>query len=97
MFQPYQQADPPAVDEWTLHTHLRNDNAFDKLEDHYKTFIVSLYWNLILRSAANVFLKTEKDFAEIAASGLNYVRIPLPFWAIETRDGEPFLPKVAWT
>ncbi|KAL0565627.1 hypothetical protein V5O48_016397, partial [Marasmius crinis-equi] len=39
---------------------------------------------------------TEQDFAEIAAAGLNFVRIPIPFWAIEVRDGEPFLPKVAW-
>jgi glucan 1,3-beta-glucosidase len=28
---------------------------------------------------------------------LNFVRIPLPYWAIETRDDEPFLAKVAWT
>lgn len=40
MYQPYQQADPPAIDEWTLHAHLREDDAFDKLEEHYKTFIV---------------------------------------------------------
>jgi len=25
------------------------------------------------------------------------VRIPLPYWAIEVWEGEPFLPKVAWT
>jgi hypothetical protein len=40
---------------------------------------------------------TEKDFAEIAGAGLNYVRIPLPYWAIEVRQGEPFLPNTAWT
>ncbi|KDQ11932.1 glycoside hydrolase family 5 protein [Botryobasidium botryosum FD-172 SS1] len=39
---------------------------------------------------------TEEDFAQIAGAGLNYVRIPLPFWAIEVRDNEPFLPKVSW-
>ncbi|KAK8864596.1 hypothetical protein IAR55_001846 [Kwoniella newhampshirensis] len=39
---------------------------------------------------------TEKDFADIAAAGLNYVRIPLPFWAIETWDGEPYLERVSW-
>lgn len=42
-------------------------------------------------------IQTEKDFAAIAAAGLNHVRIPLPYWAIEVRDGEPFLPKTAWT
>ncbi|KAM6500636.1 exo-beta-1,3-glucanase [Amanita muscaria] len=40
---------------------------------------------------------TEQDFAQIAGAGLNYVRISLPYWAIEVRDGEPFYPKVAWT
>lgn len=37
------------------------------------------------------------DFANIAAAGLNWVRIPLPWWAIEVYQGEPFLPKVSWT
>jgi glucan 1,3-beta-glucosidase len=40
--------------------------------------------------------QTEEDFAAIAAAGLNWVRIPLPYWAIEVWDGEPFLPKVSW-
>jgi glucan 1,3-beta-glucosidase len=40
---------------------------------------------------------TEEDFAQVAAAGLNWVRIPLPFWAIEVYPGEPFLPKVCWT
>ncbi|GAA5822611.1 hypothetical protein JCM3770_000618, partial [Rhodotorula araucariae] len=40
---------------------------------------------------------TEKDFAEIAGAGLNWVRIPFGYWAIETWDNEPFLANVAWT
>ena len=40
--------------------------------------------------------QTEKDFAEIAGAGLNWVRIPFGWWAIETWDGEPFLAGVAW-
>lgn len=40
--------------------------------------------------------QTEQDFAEIAAAGLNWLRIPIPFWAIEVYPGEPFLPKVSW-
>ncbi|KAF8894486.1 glycoside hydrolase family 5 protein [Infundibulicybe gibba] len=40
---------------------------------------------------------TEKDFADIAGAGLNYVRIPIGYWAIETRDSEPFLAKTSWT
>ncbi|TFY50297.1 hypothetical protein EVJ58_g11106, partial [Rhodofomes roseus] len=40
---------------------------------------------------------TEQDFAEIAGAGLNHVRIPIGYWAIETWAGEPFLAKVSWT
>ncbi|SCV67159.1 BQ2448_5805 [Microbotryum intermedium] len=40
---------------------------------------------------------TEKDFAEVAGAGLNWVRIPLSYWAIETQEGEPFLAHVSWT
>ncbi|PFH51213.1 glycoside hydrolase family 5 protein [Amanita thiersii Skay4041] len=39
---------------------------------------------------------TERDFAEIAAAGLNWVRIPIGFWAIETMNDEPFLEGVSW-
>ncbi|KAL7421974.1 hypothetical protein Q5752_003746 [Cryptotrichosporon argae] len=40
---------------------------------------------------------TERDFAEIASAGLNWVRLPLPHWAIETWPGEPYLERVSWT
>lgn len=40
---------------------------------------------------------TEKDIAEIAAAGLNWLRIPIGFWAIETIEGEPYLEGVSWT
>ena len=43
-----------------------------------------------------IWKQTEKDFAEIAAAGLNYVRIPIGYWAIETWEGEPFLAKASW-
>ncbi|KAF8739527.1 hypothetical protein AX14_009299 [Amanita brunnescens Koide BX004] len=39
---------------------------------------------------------TERDFAEIAAAGLNWVRIPIGFWAIETMGDEPFLAGTSW-
>ncbi|KAG8804929.1 hypothetical protein FRC17_005827, partial [Serendipita sp. 399] len=39
----------------------------------------------------------EEDFAMIAAAGLNWVRLPIPFWAIEKHDSEPFLERVSWT
>ncbi|KAH9819631.1 family 5 glycoside hydrolase [Melampsora americana] len=39
---------------------------------------------------------TEKDFADIASAGLNWIRIPVGWWMIETWDGEPFLEGVAF-
>ncbi|GAA95847.1 glycoside hydrolase family 5 protein [Mixia osmundae IAM 14324] len=43
----------------------------------------------------NTFI-TEQDFADIAAAGLNWIRIPLPFWAIEVQGEEPFIEGVSW-
>ena len=40
--------------------------------------------------------QTEQDFAEIAGAGLNWIRLPIPYWAIETWEGEPFLAKTSW-
>ncbi|KAF9564152.1 glycoside hydrolase family 5 protein [Agrocybe pediades] len=40
---------------------------------------------------------TEQDFAEIAGAGLNWVRLPIGFWAIETMNDEPFLVGTSWT
>jgi aryl-phospho-beta-D-glucosidase BglC (GH1 family) len=40
--------------------------------------------------------QTEQDFAEIAGAGLNWVRIPIGFWAIETMNNEPFLVGTSW-
>ncbi|KAJ7448949.1 glycoside hydrolase family 5 protein [Mycena latifolia] len=49
---------------------------------------------------------TEQDIAQIAGAGLNWVRLPIPFWAISTWSdigvdetgtvAEPFLEGVAW-
>ena len=39
---------------------------------------------------------TEEDFANIAGAGLNWIRLPVPYWAIETAAGEPYLEGVAW-
>ena len=41
-------------------------------------------------------LQTEEDVIQIAGAGLNWVRIPIPYWAIETWEGEPFLERVCW-
>ena len=41
--------------------------------------------------------QTEQDFAQVAGAGLNHIRIPIGYWAIETRANEPFLAQVSWT
>ncbi|OCF34165.1 exo-beta-1,3-glucanase [Kwoniella heveanensis BCC8398] len=78
LYEPYQNSNPKAVDEYTLSQAMGKDLA-DKMEEHYRTFI------------------TEEDFALIASAGLNYVRIALGYWAVETIDGEPYLANVSWT
>lgn len=41
---------------------------------------------------------TERDFAEIASAGLNWIRLPIGHWAVSKWDNndEPFLANVAW-
>ncbi|KAA1471083.1 exo-beta-1,3-glucanase [Dentipellis sp. KUC8613] len=81
LYEKYVNSSTPAVDEWTLSQAMAADTASGGLGQLEKHY--------------QTFI-TEQDFAEIAAAGLNFVRIPLPFWAIETWDGEPFLAKTAW-
>jgi glucan 1,3-beta-glucosidase len=67
-----------------------------QLEEHYKTFIVRLLdVNRPLKSDARTVMQTEQHFAEIAGAGLNWVRLPIPFWAIDTWEPEPFPAKTA--
>ncbi|KAG8910929.1 hypothetical protein FRC01_006043, partial [Tulasnella sp. 417] len=84
LFEPYVNGTPAAHDEWTLSQAMAADTAnggLDQLEKHYDTFIHS---------------QTEEDFAQIAGAGLNWIRLPIPFWAVEKYPDEPFLEKVAW-
>ncbi|KAK0743296.1 glycoside hydrolase superfamily [Schizothecium vesticola] len=39
---------------------------------------------------------TEQTFKEIAAAGLDHVRIPFSYWAVEKYDGDPFLYRTSW-
>ncbi|KAL0567110.1 hypothetical protein V5O48_014886, partial [Marasmius crinis-equi] len=79
--EPFERYQPAAVDEYTLHQAMAADTAQGGINQ-----IEDHYKTFI----------TEKDFAEIAAAGLNYIRLPIPYWAIETRSSEPYLPRVAW-
>ncbi|CAG8563170.1 7858_t:CDS:2 [Ambispora gerdemannii] len=51
--------------------------------------------NATLNKHYSTFI-TEEDFAEIAKLGLNHVRIPLGFWAVEVASDEPYVPKLSW-
>jgi aryl-phospho-beta-D-glucosidase BglC (GH1 family) len=82
LFEPYVNLSTPAIDEWTLSEAMRADTTHGGINQ--------------LETHYQTFI-TEQDFAQIAGAGLNYVRIGLPFWAIETRGSEPFLANVAWT
>ncbi|CAK7201112.1 hypothetical protein SEUCBS139899_003814 [Sporothrix eucalyptigena] len=39
---------------------------------------------------------TESTFAEIAAAGLDHVRIPFSYWAVEVYEGDPYLFRTSW-
>lgn len=70
------------------------NGGLNQLEEHYKTFIVSI--SSLAVSELPSCMQTEDDIAEIAGAGLNWVRIPIPFWAIDVWHDEPFLPKTSW-
>ncbi|CAK5268466.1 unnamed protein product [Mycena citricolor] len=86
------QAYPAASDEWTLSALWRAAVG----DQAFSAAMEDHYANFI----------TEADFAQIAGAGLNWVRIPIPFWAIGVwsdigTDGthqvaEPFLETVCW-
>ncbi|PHH85333.1 hypothetical protein CDD83_586 [Cordyceps sp. RAO-2017] len=39
---------------------------------------------------------TEDTFRAIAAAGLDHVRIPFSYWAVEVYDGDPYLFRTSW-
>lgn len=41
-------------------------------------------------------VQTERDFAEIAGAGLSWIRLVMPFWMVETIEGEPYVEGIAW-
>ncbi|KAF8883295.1 glycoside hydrolase superfamily [Infundibulicybe gibba] len=72
---------PGTTDEWSLSLAMAADTASGGLKQ--------------LEDHYNTFV-TEKDIAQIAGAGLNWIRLPIPFWAVDTWPGEPFLAKTSW-
>ncbi|KAH7092737.1 glycoside hydrolase [Auriculariales sp. MPI-PUGE-AT-0066] len=83
LYEKYSDLQPPLNgDEWTLSQAMTADTTGGGLSQ--------------MENHYKTFI-TEQDFAEIAGAGLNWVRLPIPFNAFGTLEGEPFLPDVAWT
>ncbi|CAO1635228.1 unnamed protein product [Sympodiomycopsis kandeliae] len=82
LYEPYEFTDTPAVDEYTLSQRYLSEGGAANLEKK-------------MRDHYDTFI-TEKDFADIAGAGLNWIRLPFGFWALETQEDEPFLAKVSW-
>lgn len=97
LFQKY----PGAADEWDISVAMAADTSpgggLAQLENHYATFIVSLLHALCMCKLNHLVApQTEEDIAEIAGAGLNWVRLPIPFWTVQKWDNEPFLEKTSW-
>ncbi|EWC43676.1 hypothetical protein DRE_01563 [Drechslerella stenobrocha 248] len=39
---------------------------------------------------------TEQDFKSIADAGLDHIRIPFSYWAVETYDDDPYVSSISW-
>jgi glucan 1,3-beta-glucosidase len=70
-----------SLDEWTLSEMMAKDTANGGLDQIEKHYATFI---------------TEKDIAQIAGAGLNWVRLPIPYWAIDKWGDEPFLAQKAW-
>ncbi|GAA6009550.1 hypothetical protein JCM11491_003600 [Sporobolomyces phaffii] len=84
IFEPFLNSTTPcpAVDEYTLSQNLLSSGGPSHLFD-------------VLDHHYATFI-TEQDFAEIAGAGLNWVRIPFPYWSISKWTNEPFLERTSW-
>ncbi|CAE7183061.1 unnamed protein product [Rhizoctonia solani] len=77
----YEPYQPSAIDEWTLCEAIEADKSSGGVAK-------------VIEERFETFI-TEEDFAKIAAAGLNWVRIPIPYWAVKKFDNELFLEGVA--
>ncbi|KDN44691.1 glycoside hydrolase family 5 protein [Tilletiaria anomala UBC 951] len=82
LYEPYANGPNAAVDEFTLSQQWLKEGGLARLKQK-------------LTQHYDTFI-TERDFADIACAGLNWVRLPIGFWALETIDDEPFLEGVSW-
>uniref|UniRef100_A0A060T6J2 glucan 1,3-beta-glucosidase n=1 Tax=Blastobotrys adeninivorans TaxID=409370 RepID=A0A060T6J2_BLAAD len=81
-FEKYGSHKDGVVDEWTLVDKLNQTGG----EDLVKQTLEKHYSTFV----------TESTFKEIAEAGLDHVRIPYGYWALDTYPGDHFFPKVCW-
>lgn len=70
------------VDEWTLINYLNSTGGMKSVVD-------------VMETHYSTFV-TETDFKEIQEAGLDHIRIPFGYWAVQTFDGDQFLPQISW-
>ncbi|KAK7054692.1 hypothetical protein VNI00_003155 [Paramarasmius palmivorus] len=74
---------------------LTKDNPYHVVDEWSLSFAMGTNLSAEMENHYKTFI-TEQDFAQIAASGLNWVRVPIGYWAVDTWPGEPFLKGVSW-
>lgn len=125
LYEQYQTTNPVAIDEYTLSmalvmfarlgrtrklTRSMGDDLREKMEEHYKTFIVRVpdirrerrpTYARPSRTLPRSPLQVSTGSGELAPirsrrDRLLTRRIPIGYWAIETLPEEPFLEGVSW-
>lgn len=74
--------DKGVVDEWSLTNYVNSTKGMGAVVD-------------LLENHYATFI-TEASFKEIAEAGLDHVRIPFGYWAVQTWPDEHYLPQISW-
>ncbi|KDQ12586.1 glycoside hydrolase family 5 protein [Botryobasidium botryosum FD-172 SS1] len=73
----------PSLFDNTGNSQIVDEYTFGQLQDKTKAkAALQKHWDTWI---------TEKDFQDIAAAGLNHVRLPIGFWAFDVSGGEPYI------
>ncbi|KAG5651667.1 hypothetical protein H0H81_007863 [Sphagnurus paluster] len=73
----------PSLFDNTNDSRIVDEYTFGQYQDRTKALnILKNHWDTWI---------TEADFRDIAAAGLNHVRIPIGYWAYEVYGGEPYI------
>ena len=78
-----------ADDEWHLCSVLGKKDCLSALQDHWRC--VSVYSTVKSLKAHCSSFYTRDDFEDIKSAGLNSVRIPIGYWAVDVNDQEPYV------